>query len=228
MRIIILISAIAEWNAVKEFLHPGNLKNFPYGEGFDFTLGKYPVTLLHTGWGKTASAGAMQYVIDKFIPDIIFNLGTCGGIGGSVSLDETILVEGTILYDILDLMASSNTQPSYYASNLDLGWLPEPFPHPVRRGILASADSDLQPEKIPILKSQGVIAADWESGALAWVANKNNARLLILRKVSDLVNEQGGEAYGNLELYEERTRGIMQQLLKQLPDWLTLIEPQIC
>jgi len=228
MRIIILISAMAEWNAVKEFLQPGNLKNFPYGEGFDFTFGKYPVTLLHTGWGKTASAGAMQYVIDNFIPDIIFNLGTCGGIGGSVSLDETILVEGTILYDILDLMGSSNTQPSFYASILDLDWLPEPFPHPVRRGILASADSDLQPEKIPILKSQGAIAADWESGALAWVAKKNNARLLILRKVSDLVNERGGEAYGNLELFEERTRGIMQQLLKQLPDWLTLIEPQIC
>lgn len=227
MRTIILISANAEWRAVEEFLQPSNLINFPYGEGFDFTLGNYQVTLLHSGWGKSASAGAMQFVIDKLHPDITINLGTCGGIGELISLDETILAEGTFLYDILDLMGSSNTQLSYYATDLDLSWLPEPFPHPVRRGILASADSDLQPEKIPILKSQGAIAADWESGALAWVANKNNSRLLILRTVSDLVNEKGGEAYGNIELYEERTRGIMKQLLEQLPDWLTVIEPQI-
>lgn len=227
MRTIILISANAEWKAVKEFLQQGNLIKFPYGEVFDYTLRNYPVTLFQTGWGKTASAGAMQYVIDKKDPDIIINLGTCGGIGEIVSLNETILVEKTIQYDILDLMGSSNTQQSYYTSDLDLSWLPEPFPHPARKGILASADSDLEPDKIPMLKSLGAIAADWESGALAWVAQKNHKRLLILRKVSDLVNEHSGEAYGNPALYEERTREIMRQLLEQLPDWLTLIEPPV-
>jgi nucleoside phosphorylase len=227
MRTCLLISANAEWNAVKEFLQPSHIHHYLYGECFDFILGNYLVNLLHTGWGKSASAGAMQYVIDTLHPDITINLGTCGGIGDLVSLDETILVEGTFIYDILDLMDGSNIPDRYYASQLDLSWLPEPFPHPVRRGILASADSDLQPDKIPILKSQGALAADWESGALSWVANKNNARLLILRAVSDLVTEKGGEAYGNIELYKERTMRIMGQLLDRLPDWLTVIEPQI-
>ncbi|MCC6986049.1 MAG: hypothetical protein IT309_06460, partial [Anaerolineales bacterium] len=108
----------------------------------------------------------------------------------------------------------------YYASTLDLGWLAEPHPYPVRRGILASADSDLPPEKISYLKSLGAIAGDWESGALAWVAKKNAARLLILRGVSDLVSETEGEAYDNLSLYEERTKVIMQTLFDQLPGWL--------
>ena len=229
MRTILLISATAEWKAVKDILQPRSITNYPYGESFNLNLGNYPVTLLNSGWGKTASAGAMQYALDKFNPDIIINLGTCGGIGDLVSLYETILVEATFFYDILDLIEDSNNiPPHHYASHLDLSWLPEPFPHPARRGILASADSDLQPEKIPFLISQGAIASDWESGALAWVANKNTARLLILRKVSDLVYTQGGEAYGNFELYEKRTKRIMQQLLEELPDWLTVIEPQIC
>jgi nucleoside phosphorylase len=101
--------------------------------------------------------------------------------------------------------------------------LPEPYPHPVRRGTLASADSDLPPEKISQLKAQGAIAADWESAALAWVAQKNGARLLILRAVSDLVNEQGGEAYDNIELFKERTKGIIRRLIEQLPEWIAAI-----
>jgi adenosylhomocysteine nucleosidase len=101
-----------------------------------------------------------------------------------------------------------------------LSWLPEPYPYPIRKGILASADSDLPPQKIAYLKSQGAIAGDWESGALAWVAKKNAARLLILRGVSDLVNEEAGEAYDNLALFEERTKEVMKKLFDQLPDWL--------
>jgi adenosylhomocysteine nucleosidase len=105
-----------------------------------------------------------------------------------------------------------------------LSWLPEPYPHPVRKGILASADSDLPPDKISYLKSLGAIAGDWESGALAWVANKNAARLLILRGVSDLVNEHAGEAYDNLALFEERTKDVMRKLFDQLPDWLRSVK----
>ena len=112
----------------------------------------------------------------------------------------------------------------YYASDLDLSWLPGAYPYPVRRGILASADSDLPPEKIAQLKAQGAIAADWESAALAWVAHKNGVRLLILRAVSDLVSEQGGEAYDNIALYKERTKRIMRRLLEQLPDWVAAID----
>jgi adenosylhomocysteine nucleosidase len=177
-------------------------------------------TFFHAGWGKAASAGAMQYVIDHYAPDLIINLGTCGGFEGQVALEEVILVERTFMYDIVELMGDFGSVTEYYASNLDLSWLPGPYPHPVRCGTLASADSDLPPAKISQLKAQGAIAADWESAALAWVAQKNGARLLILRAVSDLVSEQGGEAYDNIALFKERTKGIMRRLIEQLPGWV--------
>jgi len=46
---------------------------------------------------------------------------------------------------------------------------------------------------------------------------------LILRAVSDLVSEEGGEVYDNIEMFNERTKTIMQQLITQLPEWLKIV-----
>jgi adenosylhomocysteine nucleosidase len=222
MKIVVLISASAEWNAMKEIFPHLELRKSPYGESTRLQLGAWELAVFHSGWGKIASAGMMQYVIDRYQPDLVVNLGTCGGFEGSVEQGDVVLVDGTFVYDIVELMGDLDIK-SYYASSLDLGWLPDPLPHPVRRGLIASADSDLPPDKIAFLRSHGAIAGDWESGALAWVAKKNDARLLILRGVSDIVNENAGEVYNNIQLFEERTREVMRTLFEQLPDWLNSI-----
>jgi len=222
MKIVVIISAIAEWNGVKPLFPEAKIRRFPFGECFDAMIGDRHVTLFHSGWGKIASAGTMQYLLDHYLPDLIVNLGTCGGFEGVVRQGEIILVDRTYVYDIVELMGDLDIA-TYYASSLDLSWLTEPYPHPARRGMIASADSDLPPQKIPFLKQKGAVAADWESAALAWVAQKNNARLLILRAVSDMVSEEGGEAYDNIEIFNERAKGIMKQLIEQLPDWLNAV-----
>ncbi len=223
MKTVVLISAIAEWNAVKPLFPDAKLRRFPFGECFDILLQDEHISFFHSGWGKIASSGSIQYVIDRYSPDLIVNLGTCGGFEGDVEQGEIILVDRTYVYDIVELMGDLDIV-SYYGSSLDLSWLAEPYPYPVRRGMIASADSDLPPAKIPFLKEQGAIAADWESAALAWVARQNNARLLILRGVSDLVGEEGGEAYDNIEIFNQRARGVMQLLVDQLPVWLIAVK----
>lgn len=219
MKTVVLISAIAEWKAVKEIFPQLTVEDSAYGESAVLNLTGYDLKLYHSGWGKIASAGMMQYVTDHDQPDLVVNLGTCGGFEGLVNQGDIILVERTFIYDIVELMGDLNII-DYYASTLDLSWLPKPYPHPVRPGMIASADSDLPPNKIAFLKEHGAIVGDWESGALAWVAAKNKQKLLILRGVSDLVSEEVGEAYDNLALFEERTKGVMRELFRQLPDWL--------
>jgi adenosylhomocysteine nucleosidase len=223
MKVVVLISAIAEWNAVKPLFPDAKIRRFPFGECFDIVLQDEHISFFHSGWGKIASAGSMQYVIDKYAPDLIVNLGTCGGFEGGVKQGETILVDQTYVYDIVELMGDVDIIP-YYSTRLDLSWLGEPYPFPVRRGMIASADSDLPADKIPFLQARGAIAADWESAALAWVAQRNKTRLLILRGVSDTVSEEGSEAYDNIELFNDRARGIMAQLIDQLPDWLNAVD----
>jgi len=223
MKIAVLISAIAEWNSVKPLFPGAKVQHFPFVECFEALLHEEHLSFFHSVWGKIASAGSIQHVIDQYSPQLIVNLGTCGGFEGAVQQGEIILVEQTYVYDIVELMGDLDIV-SHYASSLDLSWLAEPYPYPVRRGMIASADSDLPPAKIPFLKAQGAIAADWESAALAWVAQRNRAPLLILRGVSDMVSEEGGEAYNNIEMFNERARGVMQQLVEQLPDWLNAVK----
>ena len=223
MKIIVMISAIAEWNGVKPLFPEAKIRHFPFGECFDASLGNWHVTFFHTGWGKIASSGAIQYILDHYKPDLLVNLGTCGGLAGVVQQGDVILVERTFVYDIVELMGDLDIS-TCYVSSLDLSWLAGPEPHPTRRGMIASADSDLPPGKIPFLRSKGALAADWESAALAWVAQRNNARLLILRAVSDMVSEEGGEAYDNIEIFNERSKTIMKGLVEQLPDWLDMVQ----
>lgn len=219
MKTVILVSAEAEWRGLRPLFPEAQIDTFPYGEFFTGFVGGRQIELFHSGWGKISSAGTMQYVIDTRSPDLVVNLGTCGGFEGVVRQGDVILVDQTYVYDIVELMGDLDIA-TYYASSLDLSWLPEPYPHPVRRGMIASADSDLPPQKIPFLRSRGAIAADWESAALAWVARKNESRLLILRGVSDMVSEAGGEAYDNIEIFNKRAKGIMKQLIEELPAWL--------
>ncbi len=217
MKPIILISANSEWRTVKKILSPSAFYEYPYGRYFEHRVEANPVSFFHSGWGKVSSAAALQYIIDHHAPDFLLNLGTCGGFDPSLTPGEIILVERTWIYDIVELMGDTGAAQAYFDLSLSF---PAQTPFPVRRGAIASADSDLLPAKIPDLAAKGAIAADWESGALAWVAARNGIPLLILRGVSDLVTPEGGEAYGNVDLVRDRTAIIMQTLLEQLPAWL--------
>ncbi len=197
------------------------------GESFRTTLGDRSVTFLHGGWGKIAAATSTQYAIDHLRPDLLVNLGTCGGFEGRIETGVVILVERTLVYDIIEQMTDPDVAIGHYTTTLDLSWLPPQLPSPVKRGLLVSADRDIVPADIPSLVDKyNAVAADWESGAIAWVASRNHKRLLILRAVSDLVGSSGGEAYGDYQLFQSRTKDIMRDLIDVLPRWLDAIKPE--
>jgi len=238
MNIVVIISANAEWRVVKELYPNLEIQHSPFGEFAEVTLDvELPalslpkgLTLFHGGWGKISAAATAQYVIDHFQPDLLVNLGTCGGFVGRIETGTVILVERTLVYDIIEQMGDGAEAIAHYATDIDLSWLdrgPQTvdggdhgLPSTVH-GLLVSADRDIVVEDIPMLiEKYDAVAADWESGAIAWVAKRNNTRLLILRGVSDLVGGDGGEAYGNIEIFHERTKTVMRELFRQLPGWL--------
>jgi adenosylhomocysteine nucleosidase len=222
MNIIVLISANAEWRAIKPLCPNVKIEQSPFGEWFDLASEpSHRITYFYGGWGKISAAATAQYVIDRFQPDLLVNLGTCGGFDGRIETGTILLVEKTIVYDIIEQMGDPEGAIVDYSTDIDLAWLPESFPPPVRRGLMVSGDRDIVVEDIPMLVSRfGASAADWESGAIAWVANKNRVRCLILRGVTDLVGSGGGEAYGNFDLFQQRTNEVMRQLVELLRDWL--------
>ncbi len=221
MKIVVLVSANAEWRAIKPLFPNAQIEHSPFGEYFPASLDidNCPlVTFFHGGWGKISAAATAQYVIDRFQPDLLVNLGTCGGFEGRIETGTIILVEKTIVYDIIEQMGDPQEAIAHYSTEIDLSWLPDSLPQSVWRGLLVSGDRDIVVEDIPMLVSRfGASAADWESGAIAWVANKNRAKCIILRGVTDLVGSGGGEAYGNFDLFEQRTKKLMRELIGMLP-----------
>ncbi|MBV6396363.1 MAG: 5'-methylthioadenosine/S-adenosylhomocysteine nucleosidase [Anaerolineales bacterium] len=221
MNIVVIISANAEWRAVRELYPHLQLQQSPFGEYADLTLDTRRLTLFHGGWGKISAAASAQFVIDHFKPDLLINLGTCGGFAGRIQTGAVILVERVIVYDILEQMTDSREAIEYYSTEIDLSWLGDDLPDAAVKGLLVSADRDIVIEDIPMLiQTYGASAADWESGAIAWVAKRNGTRLLILRGVSDLVGGAGGEAYGNYDLFAARTKEVMRRLFEMLPGFI--------
>ena len=224
---VVIISADAEWKVVRNYFqnHPTN--SVPFGEWFsirykDFRDLEEPVIFTHGGWGKVAAAASTQFAIDQWHPKLVINLGTCGGFEGHINKGEIILVEKTVIYDIYEQMGDPDEHLKYYMTEINTSWITPPYPVAIRRSLLVSGDRDLFCSDLLILnRKYCAIAGDWESGAIAWVANKNQVQCLILRGVTDLVGEDGGEAYnGNVGFYYENTSTVMNVLIDSLPKWL--------
>jgi adenosylhomocysteine nucleosidase len=225
-KIIVVISENTEWRVLRTLIPGVLVQHSPYGEWFEHTVEEIPLIFFFEGWGKIAAAGATQYALDRWQPELIINLGTCGGFAGEIEKYAIVLAEKTLVYDIVEQMGDQDDHIAHYTTEIDLSWLAEPYPQEVVRTLLVSADRDLIVEEIPQLKEKfSARAGDWESGAIAWVAARNGVRCLILRGVTDMVGGQGGEAYdGNIDMFVEGTRTVMPKMLKALPGWLKLIQ----
>ena len=220
-RFVVLISADGEWQAVLHHTLPSIQHPTPYGNWFSQNIDHFSVIFMHAGWGKVSTAGACQFAIDAFQPQLMVNLGTCGGLEGLAELGEILCVSETAFYDIYESMADYAQAIEFYSSKADLSWLPEELTEHTRRARLVSADQDIQPRAYERLTQEfGAVAADWESAAFAWVAKRNGIPWLILRGVSDLVSPTKAETAGNLSLWQARTDQIMEDLINQLPWYL--------
>lgn len=219
--VLVLISSKSEWRFAKSFYSPTDLLTTPYGEWFLFAHAGREMIFCQGGVGKVSAAASAEHAIQRWQPAVVLNLGTCGGIEGLIEIGEVVLAQSTVIYDIYEQMGDPAAALSRYAVTLDLSWLPNPYPLPVRPATLVSADRDLSPADLPLLRQRfNAIAADWESGAIAWVCQRHQLPCLILRGVTDLVNEAGGQADGNLALYRANTPIVMRKLLESLPAWL--------
>ena len=149
MKTIVIVSAIAEWNGVKPLFPEAEIETFPYGECFTASLRGRDDHVLPHRLGEDCLRRC-DAIPDRSTPprSASSTSGRAAASKESLNKGEVILVDRTLVYDIVELMGDLDIT-SYYASSLDLRWLADPLPHPARRALIASADSDLPPQKIP-------------------------------------------------------------------------------
>lgn len=222
---IVIVSADGEWQAIPKIFPDAEYSNSPFGQYFVKEINGEPVVIMHGGWGKIPSAASAQYAVDRWSPKLIVNLGTCGGFRGLIERDQIALADKTVPYDIINRIGDPDSAIKRLTTKIDLSWLKEPYPIPVVKGTIVSGDRDLLPDQVGMLNEKyGAKVGDWESASIAYVCEKNNVKLLILRGVSDLVGPDGGDAYGERIVWVQAAEKIMKTLFKTLPDWLALLE----
>ena len=70
-------------------------------------------------------------------------------LAGEIEQGAIILVERTIVYDIIEQMGDFDEHIAHYSTDLDLSWLGDDHPNDVRRTIMVSGDRDLLVGDIP-------------------------------------------------------------------------------
>jgi len=228
--IVILICADAEWEVIAEDIYPDINTTFPspFGQWFPYDLNvagaNTPVIFFQTGCGKIPAAAATQFVIDKWHPQLIINLGTCGGFKGKVKKGDTLLVTRTVVYDIRERSGHHEEHIAKHTTDLDLTWLKKPYPMDAEPVTMATADQDIDPEMVPrLIEQYGAEAGDWESGAIAYIGHKKNRlKCLIMRGVSDVVDPSKAKPSSEEEI-REGTRTVMRNLISGLPQWINAV-----
>lgn len=212
--ILVVISANAEWKALA--LQDQRIADTPHGEWLTHRFGDRDVVFFHGGYGKVAAAASTQYAIERWHPRLIVNLGTCGGFGGERKVGDVVLVNRTVIYDILEQMGDAEETIRDYASDLDTSKWPARLRDKVVVGPIASGDRDLVPADLPALAAKyHASVGDWESGAIAWTGRKNKTPVLILRAVTDVVDAQGNDAtYGDHDAWVKQTKIAMAALVE--------------
>jgi nucleoside phosphorylase len=215
--ICIQICSELEWQAVKEILNvqPRNLAFYPYGEFFNHFIMDEPCLFFCSGDTKTKSAAACQFAIDHWYPEILLVLGTCGGVAEHLNLLDVVVADRTAQYDCIIRMAGEN---HFFYPSLDVtlnnSWIDfSRFEEKIHRGLVATADQDIDQRTRQDLMERGVLAADWESGAISFVCQANKIPCCMVRGVTDLPT---GDDEGQGRDYGTNTPLIMGKLIKKI------------
>lgn len=192
MRHCIQICSKLEWRSLKVLLGVGqrSVRHQPFGEYFGYNIGRNKTIFFHSGDTKTRSAAACQFAIDRWHPEGIVNLGTCGGVAKKVKKLDIIMADKTVQYDCI--IRFDEARGLFYKPMITLintSWVDmSEVPGRIYKGTIATADQDLNRGWREILQKEKVLGADWESGAISKVCELNKVKCLVLRGVTDIPN----------------------------------------
>jgi adenosylhomocysteine nucleosidase len=147
--------------------HGSGDRNLLYG-----TLGRIEIVATTTGIGTRAAAQTAARVLDTGIIRHLVVVGVAGGIGPSVDVGDLVIPEF-----VVDLATGAQYRPTTLGSAKP-------------RGKLATSDTMVNdPAQAARLLSQGVIAVDMETAAVAAVCDQRRCPWSVFRAVSDRADD---------------------------------------
>lgn len=176
--------------------------------------------------GKAASASATTHLINKYNPDFLINMGSCGGLNtASIS---SIILSASAGYCDVDVQAFGYKlgqlpqQPEFFNSkdntvkfNDLLSFVNQQ--HSVLNGFVVTGDSFIaDPKKVEIIKNiyPNTLSVEMEGAAFAQVCTTYNKDFLLVKKVSDMADSDASESFKDeINKMSENTTDIIKSIL---------------
>jgi len=218
MLFTIQVSSENEWMSLKSILPNSKLVTTPFGEAFTQIINNIECVFFHGGASKTRSAASCQFAIDKWSPQRHFIIGTAGGVAKALNILDIVIANKTALYDIIFRMG----EPYEFVTKetivtIDNSWLDfSKLPQNTHEGFIATADQDVDYATKIKLQDANVLAADWESGAVALTCHMNKIPCCVIRGISDIPENASTESSANQgTAYLENTPLVMKKIINE-------------
>lgn len=170
-----------EWINTKKYYGINEVKEYPYGEYFNYKINNKEVLFYRCNVRKTSSSAAAQYMIDHFNLYKIIVVGTCAGIDTNYEQYDIIIPNLAVQTDC----TVRETEPlikTKFNVEIDLSKLNIEY----NTGIIATQDKPIVMwNDYTILKDNNITICDTEAASIAYVCKKNNVDLLIIKGISD-------------------------------------------
>ncbi len=172
----------------------------------------FDLTFAVSGLGKVKAASCTQYLIDKYKPDLVLNVGSSGGVCGSIKPKDIIFVATAIEYDF----KSIREKTPILGVDEDLLFAARDAEIPL--GVLGSADQNADSdEKKDYLHSLGITIADWEGAAVIKTARLNGVKAGAIKVVTDTSNSDFAKEFSeNVFSFNKSLSGVVFRFLNSL------------
>lgn len=193
MKIGIISAMELEIQPLIERLSP--IETFEYlGKNFSVsTQNDHQFILLCSGQGKTNSSIYTQVLIDKFAPELILNIGICGGISSSSSLSDIFLGMKYCHYDIRKKQSQLKFpyQLFFEADNHVIHSFSTHDPT-LKLGTFGTGEGFVttSEQRNALINDFHIDCVDMESASIAQCCFLNRVRFLSIRVVSDKADSQ--------------------------------------
>ena len=198
MKNIGLVIAV-EMEPFKEvFGEPKEIINTTYTPVYYFEMENAKINALKSGAGEIAGAAATQLLISEFKVDYIFNCGVVGGLNKELIREKICLVEKVVHYDF-DTSKIDKCEVGRYLE-LDDIWI-KTDPNLIKEALnvdesiklvkCASGDKFIADKETreSLFNTYGTEICEMEAAGIALTAYRNNVPCLLLKVVSDDIND---------------------------------------
>ncbi|MDZ7587248.1 MAG: 5'-methylthioadenosine/S-adenosylhomocysteine nucleosidase [Patescibacteria group bacterium] len=172
------------------------VKDLKAEAGLDWIAGEFfnrKTLLLRSGVGKTSAAMATQFLIDRFQPKMIINLGVAGALNREMKQGTVLVADSCQEWDVdLSAIYLQALAPIFPASAIELSPILSVLASSVSSGRIITGDAFVanQGQRETLAKKFMAVAVDMESAAIAKVATANGIPFFVIKGISDHANTQ--------------------------------------